>query len=70
MKDVLRKIEAGEILDEFAHGNAARYPGQRVLVVESGGYAYYVPFVESESEIFLKTVIPSRKATRIYLKRG
>jgi len=30
-------------------------------------YAYLVPFVESEEEIFLKTVIPSRKATKEYV---
>jgi hypothetical protein len=34
-----------------------------------GGYAYLVPFVESETEVFLKTVIPSHKATDTYLRR-
>jgi len=28
-----------------------------------------VPFVESETEIFLKTIIPSRKATRDYARK-
>ena len=36
-------------------------------VVEVDDYAYLVPFVESDSEVFLKTVIPSRKATKQYL---
>lgn len=31
------------------------------------GYAYLIPFVESEDEIFLKTIIPSRKATKLYI---
>ena len=44
-----------------------RYPGQRILVVNVEGYAYLVPFVEVETEVFLKTIIPSRKATRDYL---
>ena len=46
-----------------------RYPGQRIFVINIGGYAYLVPFVESETEVFLKTVIPSRKATDTYLRR-
>jgi len=36
--------------------------------LDIGNYAYLVPFVETESEIFLKTIIPSRKATRKYLE--
>jgi len=48
--------------------NQRRYAGQRVLVVNVQGYAYLVPFVESATEVFLKTIIPSRKATRRYLK--
>jgi len=32
-------------------------------------YAYLVPYVENDQEIFLKTVIPSRKATKQYLER-
>ena len=44
-----------------------RYSGQRVLIVEVEEYAYVVPFVESETEVFLKTIIPGRKATKKYL---
>ena len=51
------------------HPNQERYPGQRIFVVNIREYAYLVPFVESESEFFLKTIIPSRKATRDYLSR-
>ncbi len=29
-------------------------------------YAYIVPFIEKEDEIFLKTIFPSRKYTRMY----
>ena len=63
-------IEAGGLLDILAHPNQARYPRQRVLVVACDSYAYLVPFVEEEGWFFLKTVIPSRKATRDYLKKG
>lgn len=46
------------------HPNQNKYPGQMISVVEVDDYEYLVPFVETESEIFLKTIIPSRKATR------
>lgn len=59
-------IEAGDEVDLFEHPNQERYPNQKILVVLIEGYAY-LPFVESAEEIFLKTIIPSRKATRQYL---
>ena len=57
----------GGLLDVLDHPNTGRYPSQRMLVVRIRGYAYLVPFVETEREVFLKTIIPSRKATRKYL---
>ena len=51
----------------FYHPNQERYPNQKVSVVIINDYAYLVPFVESDNEIFLKTIIPSRKATKEYL---
>ncbi len=65
-EDVVFHIEAGDEVDIFEHPNQDRYPGQKVSVVLIEGYAYLVPFVESEDGIFLKTIIPSRKATRQY----
>ncbi len=67
---VALKIEAGEVLDIIDHKNEERYPNQRIFILEIGGYAYLVPFVETESEIFLKTIIPNRQATRRYLGGG
>ncbi len=63
-------IESGGLLDILAHPNPAKYPKQRILVVSCDNYAYLVPFVEEEDCFFLKTVIPSRKATRDYLNQG
>ena len=63
-------IELGGLLDILAHPNLAKYPNQKMLVVASDGYAYLVPFVEEDDHFFLKTVIPSRKATRDYLNQG
>ncbi len=39
-----------------------------MLVLNIEEYIYLVPYVESENEIFLKTIIPSRKATKNYLE--
>ena len=63
-------IEAGGVLDVLSHPNPTKYPRQKVLVVAIDGYACLVPFVEEEDHFFLKTVIPSRKATRDYLREG
>lgn len=69
-ESIVVAVESGGLLDILAHPNQAKYPRQRVLVVECDNYAYLVPFVEEEDYFFLKTVIPSRKATRDYLNQG
>jgi uncharacterized DUF497 family protein len=69
-ESIVVAIEAGGLLDILAHPNQAKYPRQRVLVVACDNYAYLVPFVEEDDCFFLKTVIPSRKATREYLNEG
>lgn len=66
-EDVVFHIERGDLLDILEHPNQERYQGQRILVVLIEDYAYLVPFVESNDEVFLKTIIPSRKATKRYL---
>jgi hypothetical protein len=63
---VVFHIEKGDILDDYEHPNQQRYAGQRLMVVGIDRYAYLVPYIESEYEIFLKTIIPSRKATEKY----
>lgn len=60
-------IESDGLLDLLAHPNPVRYPGQQVLVVTFDRYVYLVPCVEEADYFFLKTIIPSRKATRDYL---
>lgn len=64
---VVMHIERGNVLDVVAHPNKSKYPNQQVIVVEINDYAYLVPFVENDEGKFLKTIIPSRKATRNYL---
>ena len=69
-EDVVFHIMAGDILDTFDHPNQKRYPSQQIHVIAIEGYVYLVPFVESDEEVFLKTIIPSRKATKNYLGEG
>jgi hypothetical protein len=66
-EDIVFHIERGDLLDILEHLNPDRYAGQRIFVVRREGYAYLVPFVEYERTVFLKTIIPSRKATKDYL---
>ena len=65
-EEIVFHIQAGGLLDVIEHPNPARYLRQRVFVVEVEGYACLVPFTESDKEIFLKTIIPSRKLTKRY----
>jgi len=65
-EDVVVAIESGELLDLLDHPNPERYPQQLLLVVRIRGYVYLVPVVEAEDHLFLKTIIPSRKAQRLY----
>ena len=65
---VLAAINRGDLLDDYVHPNQSQYPNQRLLVVQIQGYAYIVPYIETGSELFLKTIIPSRKATKQYLR--
>ena len=53
-------------MDDYLHPNQEVYPGQRIMVIGMTNYAYLVPYVENEEELFLKTIIPSRKATQQY----
>jgi hypothetical protein len=55
------------LLDTIEHPNSKQYPGQRIFIVNIEGYVFLVPFVEDEKTIFLKTIIPSRKMTKLYL---
>ena len=64
--DIVEAIAAGGLLDVLEHPNAAKYAHQKIFVVRLRNYVYLVPFVQGASEIALKTIIPSRKATRDY----
>jgi hypothetical protein len=67
-EEVVFYIEMGFLLDVLEHPNQEKYKGQKIFIVQMDDYIYLVPFLEDEKEIFLKTIIPSRKATKRYLK--
>ena len=67
-EQVVLLMERGEVLDTIEHPNQERYPGQKIAVVIIDAYAYLVPYVEHNEEIFLKTIIPGRKATNKHVR--
>jgi uncharacterized DUF497 family protein len=66
-EEVVFFIEKGNLLDILEHPNKKQYKDQKIFVVRIEDYIYLVPFVENRKEIFLKTIIPNRKATKQYL---
>ena len=66
-EDVVIHIQNGDVLDVIRHPNKNRYPNQNIIVLNVEGYVYLVPYVKERGTRFLKTIIPSRKATREYL---
>lgn len=65
---IIEAIEQGFLLGVRPHPDQERYAHQEMYIVEIEGYAYIVPFVQEGNVIFLKTIYPSRKANKKYLK--
>ncbi len=68
-EEIIFLIERGHLLDVLEHPNQERYASQQVFVVQCEGYVVLVPFIEDDRVIALKTIIPSRKATKQYLEK-
>ena len=68
-EQVVISLEKEDVLEILDHPNQEKYPAQKVAIIDIEDYAYLVPYVEDEEGIFLKTIIPSRKATEQYLGR-
>lgn len=67
-EEVIFCIANGLVLDIMPHPDPDKYPNQKMFIVNIDNYAYLVPFVETKGIVYLKTIIPSRKATKKYLK--
>ena len=70
-EEIVLCISEGRLIAVLEHPNKTKYPKQRLYLVERGGYACMVPFVEDHAagEIVLKTIYPSRQYTKRYLQR-
>ena len=66
-EEIVIEIESGHLLDRIKHPNREKYPKQMIFFVQKEDYVFAVPFVEDENTIFLKTIIPDRRATKKYL---
>jgi putative transposon-encoded protein len=66
-EEIVFHIEHGNEIDVFDHPNQKRYPGQKISVVIVDDYTYLVPYIKSKTEGFIKTIIPSRNATKKYV---
>jgi uncharacterized DUF497 family protein len=69
-EQIIFHLSEGDLWKTADHPNQEDYPGQSIYFVIVDGYIYLVPFVVEEEYIFLKTIIPSRKATRDYLEES
>lgn len=69
-EDVANAIVSGKVLDIVENPNKNKYPDQKYYVVDIDNYSYIIPFVEDDEKQFLKTIFPSRKMTKKYLKIG
>ena len=67
-EQVVILMERGDVLETIEHPNQNKYPGQKIATVRIDDYAYLVPYVQESEDIFLKTIIPSRKATNKYVR--
>lgn len=68
-EDVFVLVEGGKVVEVIDHPNQKRYPDQKIFIIIINEYAYMVPFIEDEKKYFLKTIIPSRKMTKKYIKK-
>ncbi len=66
-EDIIALVDAGYLVDVVDNPNTRKYPSQRFYVVDVAGYIHLVPFVRDGHRIYLKTIYPSRKATRNYM---
>ena len=71
-EDIILALEEGCLLDDIEHPNQEKYPNQNIFIVlvVVKDYVYLVPYVEDETSIFLKTIIPSRKMNKKYNAKG
>lgn len=65
-EDVVALIYDEKVLDIIKHPNSEKYPNQNIYILLLNNYVHMVPFVKENDEIFLKTIVPSRKMNKRY----
>ncbi|MFA6569038.1 MAG: hypothetical protein WCS96_12570 [Victivallales bacterium] len=65
-EQIIFHLSKGDIWKISEHPDQVNYPGQKIFFVIVDGYIYMVPYVIGKGTTFLKTIIPSRKATKTY----
>jgi uncharacterized DUF497 family protein len=69
-EQIVFHLAAGDIWKATPHPNQKDYAGQMIYFVNVDGYIYLVPHVVVQNRVFLKTIIPSRKATKAFKEEG
>ncbi len=67
-EQIVIMLERGDILETIEHPNQNKYSRQKIATVRIDDYAYLVPYVQEGETVFLKTIIPGRKATNKYVR--
>lgn len=67
---IVKAILKGRLLADLPHPNQVKYPKQRYFVVLLKKYAYVTPYVQNKTKIFLKTIYPSHKYYKQYVKNA
>ena len=65
-EDVVAQIYEDNILDIIKHPNEKKYPEQKIYIILLQNYVHMITFVKDKDEIFLKTIVPSRKMHKLY----
>lgn len=65
-EEVIEAICEGYVVSDTIHPNVKKYPNQRLLIVHLKDYTFAVPYLIDGNDIILKTIIPSRKAHKMY----
>jgi uncharacterized DUF497 family protein len=69
-EQIVFHLSQGDVWKTADHPDQNKYPGQKIYFVIVDDYIHLVPFVTEDEYIFLKTIIPSRKATKDYKEEG
>ncbi len=67
-EDIIIALQTNKLIAVKEHHNKPKYSNQKIYIIEFNDYVYMVPFEENKEKITLKTIIPSRKMTKLYLK--